>query len=57
VLAPALFGFYDRRVDGVGLTLADGYTPEAAKRLSTRATKCSREWPRGSDRDIISAAE
>ena len=36
VLAPALFTFYDRRVDGVGLALADGYASEAAKRLSTK---------------------
>ena len=35
VLAPALFGFYDRLVDGVALALADGYAPEAARRLST----------------------
>jgi hypothetical protein len=32
----ALFNFYNRLVDGVGLDLPDGYIPEAAKRLSTK---------------------
>jgi alkylhydroperoxidase family enzyme len=36
VLVTALFNFYNRLVDGVGLDLPDGYIPEAAKRLSTK---------------------
>jgi hypothetical protein len=36
VLVPALFNFYNRLVDGTGLTLPDGYVAEAAKRLSTQ---------------------
>ena len=36
VLVTALFNFYNRLVDGVGLDLPDGYMPEAAKRLSTK---------------------
>jgi hypothetical protein len=36
VLVTALFNFYNRLVDGVGLNLPDGYIPEAAKRLSTK---------------------
>jgi hypothetical protein len=36
VLVAALFNFYNRLVDGVGLDLPDGYIPEAAKRLSTK---------------------
>lgn len=36
VLVTALFNFYNRLVDGVGLNLPDGYLPEAAKRLSTK---------------------
>ena len=35
VLVTALFNFYNRLVDGVGLALPDNYVPEAAKRLST----------------------
>jgi uncharacterized peroxidase-related enzyme len=35
VLVTALFNFYNRLVDGVGLALPDGYVGEAAKRLST----------------------
>jgi uncharacterized peroxidase-related enzyme len=35
ILVTALFNFYNRLVDGVGLALPDGYAPEAAKRLST----------------------
>jgi uncharacterized peroxidase-related enzyme len=35
VLVAALFNFYNRLVDGVGLALPDNYVPEAAKRLST----------------------
>jgi uncharacterized peroxidase-related enzyme len=36
VLVTALFNLYNRLVEGVGLTLPDGYVPEAAKRLSTK---------------------
>jgi uncharacterized peroxidase-related enzyme len=36
VLVTALFNFYNRLVDGVGLALPDGYASEAAKRLSTK---------------------
>jgi len=36
VLVVALFNFYNRLVEGVGLTLPDGHVPEAAKRLSTK---------------------
>jgi uncharacterized peroxidase-related enzyme len=36
VLVTALFNFYNRLVDGVGLDLPDGYILEAAKRLSTK---------------------
>ena len=36
VLVTALFNFYNRLVDGVGLTLAAGYEAEAGKRLSTQ---------------------
>jgi hypothetical protein len=36
VLVAALFNFYNRLVDGVGLDLPDGYIPEAVKRLSTK---------------------
>ncbi|MBV9286991.1 MAG: peroxidase-related enzyme [Hyphomicrobiales bacterium] len=36
VLVTALFNFYNRLVDGVGLVLPDGYVSEAAKRLSTK---------------------
>jgi uncharacterized peroxidase-related enzyme len=36
VLVTALFNFYNRLVDGVGLDLPDGHIPEAAKRLSTK---------------------
>jgi uncharacterized peroxidase-related enzyme len=35
-LVTALFNFYNRLVDGVGLDLPDGYVPEAAKRLSSK---------------------
>ena len=35
VLVTALFNFYNRFVDGVGLALPDGYAAEAGKRLST----------------------
>jgi hypothetical protein len=35
VLVTALFNFYNRLVDGVGLALPEGYVTEAAKRLST----------------------
>jgi uncharacterized peroxidase-related enzyme len=35
-LVTALFNFYNRLVEGVGLALPDGYVPEAAKRLSTK---------------------
>jgi len=35
-LVTALFNFYNRLVEGVGLDLPDGYVPEAAKRLSTK---------------------
>ena len=34
VLVTALFNFYNRVVDGVGLALPEGYAAEAAKRLS-----------------------
>ena len=34
--ALALFNFYNRLVDGVGLALPEGYVAEAAKRLSTQ---------------------
>jgi uncharacterized peroxidase-related enzyme len=36
VLVTALFNFYNRLVDGVGLDLPEGYVPEAANRLSTQ---------------------
>ena len=36
ILVTALFNFYNRLVDGVGLTVPEGYVAEAAKRLSTR---------------------
>ena len=36
VLVTALFNFYNRLADGVGLALSDGYVAEAAKRLSTK---------------------
>jgi uncharacterized peroxidase-related enzyme len=36
ILVTALFNFYNRLVDGVGLALPDGYALEAAKRLSTK---------------------
>lgn len=36
VLVTALFNFYNRLVDGVGLELPEGYVPEAAKRLSAK---------------------
>ena len=36
VLVVALFNFYNRLVDGVGLALPEGYVAEAAKRLSTQ---------------------
>ena len=36
VLVTALFNFYNRLVDGVGLALPEGYPAEAAKRLSTQ---------------------
>ena len=35
VLVTALFNFYNRLVDGVGLT-PEGYETEAGRRLSTR---------------------
>jgi uncharacterized peroxidase-related enzyme len=35
VLVTALFNFYTRLVDGVGLALPEGYQAEAGKRLST----------------------
>jgi uncharacterized peroxidase-related enzyme len=35
ILVTALFNFYNRLVDGVGLALPEGYIAEAAKRLST----------------------
>lgn len=35
VLVTALFNFYNRLVDGVGLALPEDYVAEAAKRLST----------------------
>ncbi|WP_158818361.1 carboxymuconolactone decarboxylase family protein [Methylocapsa sp. S129] len=34
-LVAALFNFYNRLVEGVGLALPDGYAAEAGKRLST----------------------
>jgi uncharacterized peroxidase-related enzyme len=36
VLVTALFNFYNRLVDGVGLTLPEGYEAEAGRRLSTK---------------------
>jgi hypothetical protein len=36
VLVTALFNFYNRLVEGVGLALPEGYVAEAAKRLSTQ---------------------
>jgi uncharacterized peroxidase-related enzyme len=36
VLVAALFNFYNRLVDGVGLALPEGYVAEAAKRLSIK---------------------
>jgi hypothetical protein len=40
VLVTALFNFYNRLVDGVGLALPEGYVAEAAKRLSTQGIRC-----------------
>jgi hypothetical protein len=34
--ATALLNSYKRLIRGVGLALADGYVPEAEKRLSTK---------------------
>lgn len=36
VLVTALFNFYNRLVDGVGLALPENYPAEAGKRLSTQ---------------------
>jgi uncharacterized peroxidase-related enzyme len=36
VLVTALFNFYNRLVEGVGLALPEGYAAEAGKRLSTQ---------------------
>jgi hypothetical protein len=36
VLVTALFNFYNRLVDGVGLALPEGHVAEAAQRLSTQ---------------------
>jgi uncharacterized peroxidase-related enzyme len=36
VLVAALFNFYNRLVDGVGLKLREDYVPEATKRLSSK---------------------
>src|ERR1700723_745036 len=36
VLVTALFNFYNRLVDGVGLALPEGYEAEAGERLSTQ---------------------
>ena len=36
VLVAALFNFYNRLADGVGLALPEGYPAEAGKRLSTQ---------------------
>jgi uncharacterized peroxidase-related enzyme len=36
ILVTALFNFYNRLVDGVGLSLPEGYVAEAATRLSTK---------------------
>jgi uncharacterized peroxidase-related enzyme len=35
-LVTALFNFYNRLVEGIGLELPEGYVPEAAKRLSSK---------------------
>ena len=48
VLVTALFNFYNRLVEGVGLALSDGYVPEAAKRLQLKDTMCSAKWRRRS---------
>ena len=36
VLVTALFNFYNRLVEGVGLALPEGYVAEAAKRVLTQ---------------------
>jgi hypothetical protein len=36
VLVTALFNFYDRLADGVGLSLQEGYPAEAGKRLAAQ---------------------
>jgi hypothetical protein len=36
VLVTALFNFYNRLVERVGMALPEGYVAEAAKRLSTQ---------------------
>ena len=43
----ALFNFYNRLVDGVGLALPDGYPLEAAKRLSTKGYDMFAQMARG----------
>jgi uncharacterized peroxidase-related enzyme len=47
VLVTALFNFYNRLVDGVGLALPDGYPLEAAKRLSTKGYDMFAQMARG----------
>ena len=41
VLVTALFNFYNRLVDGVGLALPDGYVAEAANGFRLKATTSS----------------
>jgi uncharacterized peroxidase-related enzyme len=47
VLVAALFNFYNRLVDGVGLALPEGYVAEAAKRLSTKGYDVFAQMTRG----------
>jgi uncharacterized peroxidase-related enzyme len=54
VLVTALFNFYNRLVDGVGLELSEGYAAEAGQRLSTSgydvfAQRANREPIAGED--------
>ena len=46
VLVTALFNFYNRLVDGVGLALPEGYVAEAAKRLSSQGYDVFAQMPK-----------
>jgi uncharacterized peroxidase-related enzyme len=47
VLVAALFNFYNRLVDGVGLALPEGYAAEAAQRLSAKGYDMFAQMTRG----------